>query len=333
MSQANQSALGLDVGTSRIVIARREEDDFNYESQLNAFVAIPFSKITEGVLQREKIPHTIQQGQIIVHGSESEKFAGLLNAETRRPMTGGLLDAKEPDSLSMMREILTTMFAAHRRENRQKVCFTVPAPPLGAENSLTYHEATLKQILSDLNYEPVSINEGLAIVYSELESSNYTGIGISCGGGLCNVCVSYLSVPVLSFSIPKAGDYIDTSAATITGERANRVRITKEDSFHFNGFFADKLQQVLGVYYDEMIQSLVQGIKQSFANARNLPRSNRPLPIVLSGGTAMPEGFRDRFEKMLIEAELPFVASDIRVAADPLHASAKGALVAALADA
>jgi hypothetical protein len=177
------------------------------------------------------------------------------------------------------------------------------------------------------------INEGLAVVYSELESSNYTGIGISCGGGLCNVCVAYLSVPVLSFSIPKAGDYIDSSAASITGERANRVRITKEDSFHFNGFFADKLQQVLGVYYDEMIQSLVQGMKQAFANARNLPKSGRPLPIVLSGGTAMPEGFRDRFEKILMEAELPFTASDIRVAADPLHASAKGALVAALADA
>jgi tRNA A37 threonylcarbamoyltransferase TsaD len=143
--------------------------------------------------------------------------------------------------------------------------------------------------------------------------------------------VSYLSVPVLSFSIPKAGDYIDSSAATITGDRANRVRIVKEDSFHFNGFFADKLQQVLGVYYDEMIQSLVQGMKQAFANARNLPKSNRPLPIVLSGGTAMPEGFRDRFEKVLNEAELPFAASDIRLAADPLHASAKGALVAALA--
>ena len=124
-----------------------------------------------------------------------------------------------------------------------------------------------------MGYEVKSINEGLAVIYSELESSNYTGIGISCGGGLCNVCVAYLSVPVFSFSIPTAGDYIDTSAAAITGERANRVRIAKEDSFHFNGFFADKLQQVLSVYYDEMIQSLVQGMKQAFANSRNLPKS------------------------------------------------------------
>src|SRR5437660_4362229 len=101
--------VGLDVGTSRIVVARREEQEVRYDSQLNAFVTIPYSKITEGVLEREKIPHTVRAGEIIVHGNESEKFAGILNAETRRPMTHGVLDAKEPESLHMIREILASM--------------------------------------------------------------------------------------------------------------------------------------------------------------------------------------------------------------------------------
>jgi hypothetical protein len=232
----------------------------------------------------------------------------------------------------MIREILTAMLAEHRGEKPQKVCFTIPAPPLGAEGSLTYHEATLRQILTELNYEPVSINEGLAIVYSELESSNYTGIGISCGGGLCNVCLAYLSVPIISFSIPKAGDYIDTSAASVTGERANRIRLTKEDSFHFNGFFADKVHQVLGVYYDDMIRSLVTALKDAFTRTSNLPKFNRPIPMVLSGGTALPAGFRDRFEKLLWEQDFPVTVSDIRLAQNPLHSTAKGALVCALSD-
>ncbi|HVP00862.1 MAG TPA: hypothetical protein VMT15_22500 [Bryobacteraceae bacterium] len=333
MNQTSQfHALGLDVGTSRIVIASRAEDSFRYESQLNAFVAIPYSKITEGVLEREKVPHTVKAGQIIVHGNESEKFAGLLNAETRRPMTAGVLDAKEPDSLAMIREILATMLNGHQSDRKKKVCFTVPAPPLGAEGSLTYHEATVRQILTDLNYEPTGINEGLAIVYSELESSNYTGIGISLGGGLCNVCLAYLSVPIISFSIPKAGDYIDTNAAAVTGERANRIRLTKEDSFHFNGFFADKVHQVLGVYYDDMIRSLVTALKEAFTRTSSLPKFNRPIPMVLSGGTALPPGFRDRFEKLLWEQEFPIAVSDIRLAQNPLHATAKGALVCALSD-
>jgi hypothetical protein len=329
--KVNNSAVGLDVGTSRICLAQRVGEEYHYETQLNAFVTIPFSKMTENVFKKEKVPHTVTGPEIVVHGNESERFADLLNVETRRTMDKGVLNPAEADSLGMLRKIVESML--DRVKDRQKLCFTVPAAPLGAEDNLTYHEATLRQILTEMGYEVKCINEGLAVVYSELESSNYSGIGISCGGGLCNVCVSYLSVPVLSFSIPKAGDYIDFSTATITGERANRVRIAKEDSFHFNGFFADKLQQALGVYYDEMIQSLVEGMKQAFSSARNLPKSDRPLPIVLSGGTAMPEGFKDRFEKALIDAELPFATSDIRVAADPLHASAKGALVAALADA
>src|SRR6202049_4187687 len=99
----NSPAVGLDVGTSRSVVAQRSDQDFRYESQLNAFVAIPHSKITESVLQREKIPHTTLAGEIVVHGNESEKFAGLLNAEIRRPMSQGVLDPKEPESLRMLR--------------------------------------------------------------------------------------------------------------------------------------------------------------------------------------------------------------------------------------
>ena len=36
-------------------------------------------------------------------------------------------------------------------------------------------------------------------------------------GGLCNVCLAYLSVPVFSFSIPKGGDFIDSSVAEVRG--------------------------------------------------------------------------------------------------------------------
>jgi hypothetical protein len=330
-NKAAHSALGLDVGTSRICLAQQVAEQFQYQTQLNAFVTVPYSPITENVLDKEKVPHTVRGPEILVHGNESDRFADLLNVETRRTMDKGLLNASEPESLHMLRQIIDSILAPAKE--RQKLCFTVPAAPLGAEENLTYHEATLRQILADKGYEVKSINEGLAVVYSELESSNYTGIGISFGGGLCNVSVAYLSVPVLSFSIPRAGDNIDSNAAAMTGERANRVRIAKEDSFHFNGLFTDKLQQALSVYYDEMIQSLMQAMKQAFANSRTLPKSPRPLPIVLSGGTALPVGFLARFEKILVESELPISTSDIRMAADPLHTSARGALIAALADA
>jgi hypothetical protein len=324
------SAIGLDVGTSRIVAARMAGNDIQYNTQLNAFVTIPYSKMTANVLLKEGVPHTVSGSEIVVQGNESERFADLLDRDTRRPMTRGTLNPDEPDSVRLIREIAASL--AGTAEKGQKLCYTVPAAQAGAEENLTYHEATLRQILSELGYEVKSINEGLAVVYAELENTNYTGIGISCGGGVCNVCLAYLSVPIVAFSIPKAGDFIDASAASVTGERANRVRLLKEQGFELNGNYANKLEQVLGVYYDDMIQALVGGLRNAFYTTRNMPKFPRSIPLVLSGGTAMPKGFRDRFEKILRGSDFPINLSEIRLAPDPLTSSARGALAAALCE-
>jgi hypothetical protein len=331
MSQKNNPAIGLDVGTSRLVVARQADDGFQFQSQLNAFVSIPFSKMTENVLQKEQVPHAVDGAEMVVYGNEAERFAALLNMEIRRPMTHGLLNPGEPDSVKLIREIAMSLVDKAGPKG-QKLYFTVPAPALGSHDNTTYHEATLQQVLSELGYETHSINEGLATVYAEMEQSNYSGIGISCGGGLCNVCLAYLSMPVLSFSIPKAGDFIDASTASAMGERANHIRILKEQAFYLNGASPDKVQQVLGIYYDDMIRSLVNALQEAFKGARVTAKFSRPMPLVLSGGTAMPKGFRERFEKLLGESDFPFELSGVRLAQDPLTTTARGALVAALCD-
>ena len=81
--------IGLDVGTSRIVAARRRNDEITYATQLNAFVAIPYSKMTESVLRKEGVPHSVDGTDILVHGNESERFADLLKKDIRRTMDAG----------------------------------------------------------------------------------------------------------------------------------------------------------------------------------------------------------------------------------------------------
>ena len=76
----------------------------------------------------------------------------------------------------------------------------------------------------------------------------------------------------------------------------------------------------------------MKSLKDALTRASTLPRFNRPIPMVLSGGTAMPPGFRDRFEAILSEQEFPFKVSEVRLAAEPLNSSAKGALACALSD-
>src|SRR5579862_1847788 len=109
------SAVGLDIGTSRVCLAQRVGEEFQYQTQLNAFVAIPYSKITENVLEKENIPHTAAGSEIVVHGNESDRFADLLNVETRRTMSKGLLNPSEPGSLDMLRKIVSSLLANTNR--------------------------------------------------------------------------------------------------------------------------------------------------------------------------------------------------------------------------
>ena len=81
-----------------------------------------------------------------------------------------------------------------------------------------------------------------------------------------------------------------------------------------------------------MIYSLINAMKDAFSNSRRMPKLNRPIPIVLSGGTASPRGFRDRFEKIMRQTDFPIQISEIRVARDPLTTTARGALVAAMTE-
>ena len=57
---AKNETIGLDVGTSRIVTARQINNEIKYNTQLNAFITIPYSKMTENVLQKEAVPHSVE---------------------------------------------------------------------------------------------------------------------------------------------------------------------------------------------------------------------------------------------------------------------------------
>jgi hypothetical protein len=321
--------MGLDVGTSRIVVARAAEPEYTYESQLNAFLALPYTKLAESLLQRENVFHEVRDGEILVMGNDAARFAEVFHVDTRRPMRNGTLNPDEPHSLQVISSIIGRLMGRAKTE-RQKVLFSVPAPSVDGEIGIAYHEASIQHLLRGLGYDATPIAEGLAVVFGELGSSNFTGIGVSCGSGLCNVCMAVLSAPVISFSVGKAGDFIDAQAALVTGDVATRTRIYKEQNFRLNGFTADRVQNALNVYYREMIGSLVRGVREQIAATRRLPKMDQAIPLVLSGGTSMPAGFLEAFTAALRECELPVKLAEVRVSGDPLHSTARGALMAAL---
>jgi hypothetical protein len=312
------SPVGLDVGTSKVVVSRRQAREIQSASQLNAFLPVAYTPFTERTLQQQSDIHYFRDGdELVIYGTATERFANMFNAEARRPMADGLLNPRES-------------LVPKARTAGEILAFSVPAAIPGKEAELTYHEATLRRYFQSHGYRAVPINEGLAVIFAELEDQSFTGIGISCGGGMCNATLAYLSIPSIMFSIAKGGDFIDRAVGSVADEHATRVKVTKEESLDLSRPPRDKLDKALHIYYEDLGETLVDGLRRAISRAEKLPKTERPLPIVLSGGTAKPRGFKELFERTLKSRSLPIQVSEVRLASDPLTATARGALIAAM---
>ena len=330
---AEGGALGLDVGTSRLVLASGATDRVKAKAELNAFIAVPYSKFTENILKQNKVSYQLNGGSTLqVYGNEAARFANVFNTEVRRPMNGGTLNPAEEYSMSVMQAIIQQL--VRKTKNGETMRFSVPGALLkdGSPN-LVYHEAMLRDLLNSMGYNSKGINEGLAVVFAELEKDNFTGIGVSCGGGMCNVALAFMSIPVMTFSTNKAGDYIDRNVGNVTGELPTRIRLIKEESLDLSRPPQNKYESALHIYYEDVILSLVESLRGALAEQKNLPRIDKPIPIVLSGGTVKPKGFLDKFREAVDRDGFPLEISEIRIAEDPLTATARGCLIAAMYDA
>jgi hypothetical protein len=323
--------MGLDVGTSKIVRARGDAKHSETADQLNAFFAVPYSALTQTTLRQNSVPHYRDGEELIVCGAAAEKFAHMFNAETRRPMAKGVLNPNEASAAGVLEAIMGMLIPAAKQPG-EIMAFSVPAPGGDINAEVTYHEGIIKNYLRNKGYNPLAVNEGLAVVLAELADESFTGIGISCGGGMCNVALSYLSIPSLTFSLAQGGDYIDAAVSTVVNEPATRVRAIKEEGLDLTRAATDKVSKALHIYYDKLIETLVEELIDAVNRSQKLPRAEYELPLVLAGGTSMPRGFRDRFDKALRSRPLPFDIGEVRIAADPLTATARGTLVAALAE-
>ncbi|MBF0559093.1 MAG: hypothetical protein HQL08_09965 [Nitrospirae bacterium] len=328
--------IGLDVGTSNIVMAQNKGNRVSIVKQQNAFFAIPQSKFTRQILQQNEIVFFEHNKQYYIIGDSAENFANMFNANTRRPMEKGFLTLREDEGVAIIQAVIKTLVQRAKKLG-EIICFSVPGEPLCDKqnsSSLGGHESVvIKMYLESLGYTPIAINEGLAVVMAELGDENFTGIGISMGGGMCNVCLSYMSVPVITYSIQKGGDDIDENVSREVGMSATKIKGIKEEGVDLSTLPKNNVELALQIYYTDLINLLVSSMEMVISSSDKIPKIAHALPIVISGGTASPKGFKEKFESTLQTIRLPFEISSVRVSKDPLDTTAKGALVMAVSEA
>jgi len=328
----SRNGKGVDVGTMFVKCAKKEEEQIAFRSQRNAFFGVEHTDFTKDILNNSKVKYIIKENELYVVGDEALEFANMFNKETRRPLSRGVISPTEKEALPMV-ELLIKSVIGEPSYMGEIAYYSVPGEPLDADFNIIYHGKMLDGFLKTLGYTPKPINEGHAVILSELAQEDFTGIGLSFGGGMVNVCLSFMSVPIFKFSVAKAGDWIDQQVSMAVNETASRVSAMKETSLDLSKEKGlSKIESALSIYYNHLIEYVIESIKDEFAKAKRLPRITKPISIILSGGTSLPNGFSHRFKQILDQLKLPVPVGSVRMASQPLRSVAKGALVAASVD-
>ena len=342
-------AKGLDVGTAFLVAAKEVGDDgIKYFPMRNAFFKMPSGGMVEQMLLNMQISYFKPKGkdELYVLGSEALEFAKKFqNGVLNRPMAHGTINRDETSALEILRVMFKSILGSPNKMNEEIVVYSVPADPVDIDRDTIYHGDVLEIILGryendpkseykGLGYVPQRINEAQAIVLSELSSDMYTGMALSFGAGMCNICLAYMSAPVMAFSVARSGDYVDEKAAAESGLTTAQICAIKENDIDLNKIDHSKRGHgPIYIYYRNLVRYVVDNICKEFAKTKQGVAFGEEIPIVIAGGSSKVPGFVDMFKEVFMDAvdkgKFPLKPSRIVHAKDPLNAVAKGCCLAA----
>jgi len=323
-----QLGRGLDVGTANLLSATQDDGEIVVKRERNAFLEIPAEFAgNRDMLTKLNVPYVSFRDKLYVLGDASFNLANMFGKEVRRPMADGFLSPHEQDAIPMMKFIVERLLGEPRAEG-EPVYFCIPAPSIDKENDTVYHEGIVSGILKKIGYTPMAMNEAHAIVYSELADHGFTGIGVSCGGGMFNVCVAYKTIPAVKFSVARGGDWIDSHVSKVMGISRTRATAIKEGDVNLMSP-RNREEEAVVLYYRNLISYVLQNLKQRFQLARDVPQFTDPVEVVVAGGTSLVGGFVEVFAEELQKVDFPLQIAGVRRAEDALSSVVRGCLIAA----
>jgi hypothetical protein len=319
---------GLDVGTANLVCAMNADDGRVLLSrERNAFLDVKVDPFTRSLLNDQKVPYAIYKNLFLVLGQAAFEFANIVGREVRRTMQAGLISSKDVEALPVFKLLIEKLIGAPRAPN-EPLCFSMPAAPVDSTLNIEYHRGILTAMLNRFGYRAFPIDEGLAVVYSDLAEEGFTGIGASFGGGMVNVCLAYRSIPALSFSVARSGDWIDQSAAQVLGIKSTKANLLRERGVNIKAP-KNREEEAIAIFYRNLIRYVGETIRDFLlASDRSLDFPGS-IPLICAGGTALAGGFTDVVKEEFDQLNLPVPVKEVRLARSPLDSTARGCLVAA----
>lgn len=316
-------AKGLDDGTMNIICAKKEGGSTVFVNERNAFIEIDSTELAKNMLDSAKVSYVEKGDKFYVLGEDAFRIANVFSCRVRRPMKHGVISSEERESIPVVEVFISGLVGSPERG--EVLCISSPANPIDSPINVLYHKKTVEGLARKLGYNTYVIDEGLAVIHSEL--SDFTGVGISVGAGLTNVTVAYMATPIVSFSISRGGDWIDEQVAVASGTAIEKVTSIKESSFSLDSEYeVSGVEGALSIHYDALITYIIQNLREKLAE---ITPPDIEFPIAIAGGSAKTKGFVKLFEEKLYEERFPLKTTTINVAEEPINAVARGCLKAA----
>jgi hypothetical protein len=332
-------ACAIDIGTCWLVAARQDDNNqIKIKSIRNAFLTVDNENSLRTMLSMSNVNFIESGEKLHIIGDSALVMANLLKSPVQRPMSKGVLAPGEIEAEKILLLLFENILG--KAKVKDEICFySVPGNPIGEELDIIYHKAMLSKLLSQLGYIGIGINEASAIAFSDASKEEFSAVTISCGAGMCNVCLMYKTMIGMSYSIINSGDWIDESASKAVGVSPVKIQAIKEKGLDLmNPSEGDpktlREREAISIYYKSLLLRLLDSLKSEFIKNKKadfeLPCA---VPIIIAGGTSMAKNFLEFFKAAFetVKDKFPIPISEIRMASgSPLHSVCQGLLVAAL---
>lgn len=325
--------VGIDLGTNLIVSASaNSEGNTIFKQERNCFYIIrPKTEVNRNSIKtsidKRGLNYIVDaDGSFVIIGEPALEMAMERNDVAQRPMIKGIISPKEKASLPILKLIIENMIG--KGEDGSKCVYSVPGKPIDGNFDIVYHSEIMGLYIRQMGYDAQPINEAFAIALSELLDNGLTGITLSFGAGLTNICVVHEGDPLVEFSVIRGGDFIDQSVASALDLSQSLIQLEKESGTDlFNP--STKIMEAVSVYYSSLLNYVFNNIAYELRQReKDLPLFRDPVPIVVSGGLSLATGFVEKVENTLSTVNFPIKISEVRKAIDPMTSVAQGALLA-----
>jgi hypothetical protein len=319
--------VGLDIGTMNLVSSRMKGKEVSIRRMRDLFIDLPAT--AKKMLKLGSVSYIESDDHLLVLGDEAMEVANMFGREGRRPLKAGLVSPDEIDSLTVLGHMVKDVLGEPSHEG-EHCYFSIPAAPVDVQMDVVYHKGVFTRIVQECGYTPHPANEAMAIVFAETAKEGFSGIGISFGSGMTNIALAINTIEGLSFSVARGGDWIDQGAARSVGGTASKMCAVKEKGIDLKDP-KNREEEAISFYYKALIEHALDNIAQQFVTRGGHLTLNKPIPIVVGGGTSLAGGFMDFFREVFEtkRKRFPIEISEVRHASDPFHAVSKGMLVLA----